>query len=293
MFTQEELYHQIEAFLNNELSAEECEKFKERLKSDLMLSKEVELHRKIIQAIRSESMDSTREMLDATDRRMAVETNKSRRYLYMAVAAIVILIIGAGITFYILHKESDKSNLVQQIKKESLKEENLKLKDDSLHKHRMIKVIPAGPGSKLIAGALYDKYFEAFPSRFGSSRGLPEDSFQMAMNYYNQKKYDDALSLFNRLLTKPQFKPKFTDIKFYTAICFMTKGKYKKAYKIIEKLSSVENPYQNESKWYLALLQVKKNRPNMAIATLNSIIESGTYNSGKAVALLNEIKNQK
>lgn len=293
MFTQEELHNKIDAYLSGKLSNEEMKEFSEKLKTDKKFAEEVELHRKIISAVRDESMAETRKILAETDRSLALPSLNRRRNFYMAAAAFAILLISAGITIYIVRQKTAKNTLVQQNKTEIKNEKDTNITGDSNRKHKNPFRLQTAPGQKLLARNLYDKYFEIYPSRYANIRGNPDDSFMSAMNLYSQKKYEECHLILNRLAINPAYSDRKTDIDFYNAMCSMKKGKYKKAYKILHHLSINENPYQYESRWYIALLQLNKNRLAEAKQTLHSIIESGTYNSGKAIALLNDIKNLK
>ena len=209
------------------------------------------------------------------------------RFYYRITAIILIIIIAAGIVLTLTHRYQSLNRLANEMSI-SKNKNTYSHPADSMHLRRSFWKIHFKNNNKYICLSLFNKYFEAYPDE--TDRNLKnEDSFFFAMDKYNQKKFYDALDLFNRILKFHYSTRRISDIQFYSAICNIELGKYKKAHNNLSVIADNYNHYQSQAKWYLALLYLKKNRKAEAKILLNKIISEKGYNYGKAVNLINEI----
>ena len=86
-----------------------------------------------------------------------------------------------------------------------------------------------------------------------TERGTLIASLKAAQDAFNDKKYQEALPLFENVL-KVYNKP---EIQYFYAICLIETENYTKAESVLLTLKEGKSIYTNRATWYLALMQLK------------------------------------
>jgi len=274
MLENEQINEYFDRYIRNELTDNERVEFENRLISDETFGLDFKLYSDIVMGIKIASEDKLREKLTEWD-----EQNKSNikgktvlRVMYLAAAAIIVLVIGVAIVFKFQQKQTHDDIIAAN--------EKIIDKDSSLYKDKQSEKITEeqkqqnANEEKLLALNLYDQNYKQYPNKvFPKSRGeIPSDSFARAMYYYDQQEYKLSQEL---LLQLNLSDPENIDISYYLAMTEMAIGHFNNALKILlelEKLKPVK--YYHAWMWYIGLLYLQLEKIDLAKTQFEKLIES-------------------
>ncbi|MBT4339917.1 MAG: hypothetical protein HOD63_15105 [Bacteroidetes bacterium] len=263
-----DIYELFDNFENNRLSKAEKEEFQKRLESDDNFRIEFEQYHDIIVGIKAASEEKLRDGLKELDKSIIDPVIRSTiYYVYRVAATIAVLLIGAAIIYLTKYQESDSDLLtnspdvlIDEIQKDII--DSLKSSDNS-------HINPNDNNEDLLlAMNLFDEYFESYPNNLvPQSRGVPTDSLELAMYYYQLDDYKNCLVILTDLLIK---NPDNNDLLFYSAICLMNNLEFEQALSHLNKMSnSGTEVYKDEIKWYTALIYLRTTHIDQALDLLN------------------------
>ncbi|MBI5218244.1 MAG: tetratricopeptide repeat protein [Bacteroidia bacterium] len=127
----------------------------------------------------------------------------------------------------------------------------------------------------------------AFETTDGALPG-PVELLSTALRQFNSGKYDESISLFEKVLEK---EPANYKALYYSGLAYYNIDKPKKAIKNFETLlKNNVAEYADDAKWYLALSHIKKKDMEEARRQLNEISTKGGKRKADADKKLEEIK---
>lgn len=134
---------------------------------------------------------------------------------------------------------------------------------------------------------LYDKYYSAYKplNNITRSENTPIDSIQIAFNKINNKEYDQALNILNKI------KNKDTVAFFYIGVLNQENGEYQDAidkYQII--INNNNTLLIDQSKWYKGLCYLKMHKNKKALEQFKELSKSSTYYKTYADEIIKNIK---
>ena len=144
---------------------------------------------------------------------------------------------------------------------------------------------------KLYAGnfEVYENYLsQAGILRGENQQGQADSMIAIAMLSYENKRYDEAIKLFDRIIKLSGEKP---EIQFYKAISLLAMNKNREALTLLNELykKPKEFAYYEETRWYLALANLKIHKKQRANELLNELIELEGYYFDKASKLIDKL----
>jgi len=138
---------------------------------------------------------------------------------------------------------------------------------------------------------LYAANFEAYPNVIAptvrDNGGSEEDEIATAFSYYDNRRYADAASAFEKL-----YKAKSKDYAFfYYSISLMAMGDTQKSITALENHDWTEpGNYQTISHWYLGLAYLKLQNKEKAKAHLEKVAHTSDPLAKKATELLKKLE---
>jgi len=135
--------------------------------------------------------------------------------------------------------------------------------------------------------ALFQQYFEPYPSSQPIVRGAATDVRSNALILYESRDYRGALAAFADSLKD---QPNDAMLRFYAGLCQLVLGRSTEAIGDLEEtLKQGANEFQTPAEWYLALAHLRAHNIGKARSRLNRIAEGGGFYADKARALLREL----
>ena len=131
----------------------------------------------------------------------------------------------------------------------------------------------------------YTKYETAGISR--SSNSIPDKTFALALQKYNNEDYQSALNLLQEVISKDQNN---MASHFYSAVSLQELGKYKNAieeYQVV--VVDKDNLFIEQAEWYIGLCFIQTREDKKAIKQFKKIANEKGYYQQKAVAILRKI----
>ncbi len=135
---------------------------------------------------------------------------------------------------------------------------------------------------------LYATNYEAYSIPFGSRTTGENKTLIDAGAFYQQKKYNDALPLFEQLNTPANEDPR---IPFALGICYMESKQYRKATTTFQALAdNSANLYHDQARWYSSLAHLSLGDIEAAKKWLQQLANSKNNNfNEKAKEILKKI----
>jgi len=239
----------IDRYLEGQLNAEDVILFEEKLKSDPEFAQDVEIHKMAINAIYVHSRDELKQKLkDIHDNR--VNRSLTVKFPYRIAASIAVIFLISSVVFYITMNRTPNYS------------------------------------------KLFDESFVPYQDMISQqSRGENNDDkllINEAMKYYNQKKFDKAVLLFDKIVKSKQSNDA---VIYYYGISCLGSKENNIAIELLSRLSeNHESMFYEQSKWYLALGYLYRKDKENTVKTLCDIIQNKTFNNEKANDLLKEIE---
>ena len=251
-----ELFDQIEAYINLELSEEQRLDFELLIKQDSALRKEVALHKRLHSTIANKEVLNFKSQLktigeslketDFTKRVNKAENTDSRSVFSFnwKMAASVALIVGLLGSFWY---------------------------NNNTHEND-----------------LYAANYVPYPVE-GNLRGTrvnESETLQNALKFYKSKKYEEASVLLAQIVSK---SPSKEELKVYLGNCYLSLGQTENAIKILAQISE-SNQYTEVAKWYTALGYIQQNNNVSAQKTLKELVKYDGLYGDQAIKILQKIK---
>lgn len=239
----------IDRYLEGRLNKEDLILFEERLKSDPEFAQDLEIHKMAINAVFVHGRDELKQKLnDIHDNR--IKKTITMRVSYRVAASIAAVFLISSVVFYLTANRTPNYS---------------KLFDESFVPYQdMISQQSRGDNSE--------------------NKPLIND----AMKYYNEKKFDKAILLFDKIVKNKQSNDA---VIYYYGISCLGSKENNIAIELLSQLSV--NPgsmFFEQAKWYLALAYLYKQDKENTAKILHEIILKGTFNSQKAKELLDKIE---
>jgi len=239
---------QIQKYLANELSESELSEFENLIKNHSDIQDEIQLYRKVSNAIADPSLENFKKELDQIHIQnfgssISINTKQSKQW-YLIAASLVILITLSSIFLF--------------------------------------------QDSEVNTSDVFAKYYHPLESNYSRSIDDKPDAFSLAMNDYNNKHYDFALSQFSEIV---DIKSDHYAARLYLGVCGIEMGEYKIAenqFKMI--IASKDAFYLQDAEWYLSLLYLKMKQLEKAKSALQSIYEKGGVFAQNALLVLDELE---
>lgn len=292
----------IHAFCLGKLSLTERQAFEKRLANDAALAESVALHRAIIAGIKADGEQQLKEKFNELDK--IIPSPNSVQYTirrFWPIAATVLILLGIALFFVfntskqeqaLITNKNTKDSIVskQQPEMPQVKENQIAQKINDSLKRKL-----PNQSERLFADNLYSNYFKPAPNLIPKSRSdVPEiqDSLSKAMEFYDNKKYGNALVILSQLSTNTG-NESFEDALFYAGICCMAQKQYENAESYFKLLQSADVAiYKEKTAWYLSLIFIKTDRIPKAKELLLQLSKSNGALSDNAKSVLSEIENR-
>jgi tetratricopeptide (TPR) repeat protein len=142
-----------------------------------------------------------------------------------------------------------------------------------------------GPGE-----ALFQQYFEPYPSTRPTVRGEARSNSPDALARYEAGDYRGALEALDGRLER---QPEDPEARFYAGLCRLALGQVREATLDLEQVLRLgEEEFHAPAEWYLALAHLRSDDPAGARPHLDRIAGAGGFYEDKAQALLSALKSQ-
>lgn len=136
------------------------------------------------------------------------------------------------------------------------------------------------------AEADFDSYFQPYPN-YDLMRDKDTNALDKALGMYVQEKFDSAqLSFLSIKMDTLNY-----DYSFYLGITYLANREFPKASEILKSTLSEdhENPYYQQTRWYLALAYWQNNQTDQAISELE-LIRKDQFKYDEAQELLEQLR---
>ena len=237
--------------MHEELSEEKMNAFEAEILNNPDLLAELELHRDIEQAVQESDIIGLREKLEHISQDIIKEKQKERSFRTriprsrIAIAAVA-------------------ASLVMIFSITSLVNSNKAASNDQL----------------------YSQYFEQYEAAgiFRSGDAIIDNKISLALHQYNEENYQEALTLFDEVLTLDQNNPVGN---FYAGMTYQRTRQYSQAISSFEAVIKAKNNlFVEQAQWYAGLCYLQTDNKKKAYKQFQKIAESNGYYSEKASAIL-------
>ena len=229
----QELFEQIETYLEGKLSPENKMAFEKQLKEDPLLFKEVEKHRKIQEAISATAVLDFRKKIQNIERQQEKNySSKRSNNLWWRMAAVLLIFLGVSSLLWLqLQNESDlfKEYYSLYPVEDTMRGTKAPDIDESLQDYVNGDHVMAIPKIKSLLKAYPEK--EIFKLYLGNS-------------YLNTSQESKALRIFNQFSEKSPF---YEDALWYTALVHLKLEDIPKTKRILEQVIQYQGVYKNKA----------------------------------------------
>jgi len=129
-------------------------------------------------------------------------------------------------------------------------------------------------------------YIEENLTKLNNQMDTSNDSLQIAVDYYNHQKYQEALPIFNRLASNNPHAKAYE----YEGLTQLHLKKYDAAIAIFEQMAADTELLENKGKFYAALAYLKKGDTDTAQRLLKEVISQDLGGKAQAEQWLNTIE---
>ena len=249
----------IEDYIRGNLSEDEKRLFEDKLKSDPAFAEELDLSKRLENAIVNDDIDNFREILKNIHKKLYPESQPAKsdtkrllhtalKYWKIAAVALIILIPLTVIMYIMINDSSSNSEI-------------------------------------------FYRNYERYPA-FSQSRSMFKDIndsiFVEGLNYYKNGAFTDAVGYFKQVVENDE-----TNIaaQFLFGISYIEITNYNRAINSFEYvIESGDTLYSQQAEWYLALCFIKIGKTNDAKSLLQRIIDNDGFYFDKATKLLKELE---
>jgi tetratricopeptide (TPR) repeat protein len=135
---------------------------------------------------------------------------------------------------------------------------------------------------------LFNQYYNRYDACFTTRGNTEMNELVMAIQLYDQKLYNEAISHFNQIIKKDH---KNTTAYFFMGISYMETKAYDKAIQNLNKVvTQKDTAFMEHAEWYLALCYLKTNQSSLAKIILKDLANSQSYYYASAKELYNKLK---
>jgi len=241
----------IDRYLKGEMSPEELSWFKKELEGNQALCNEVELHKKVNTALSNGEMIDLKNQLDLIHQEIeeAAEYGKSAaRHIYRKVYYSTTTLVVAVLMFALYNTNRNFSS------------------------------------DKLV-----EKFYEPELASHAFRGELDSESMLVnAMDFYNNKQYNEAIALFETLLKEDASK---MGLNLYSGISHMEINKYEAANEKFKRIiDNKPNPFVESATWYLGMCYVMTDERDKAAEQFEALAKNSKYYQKDARKILRRIK---
>jgi hypothetical protein len=242
----------IDKYINGEITEDELKLFENELKINPQLKAELELHKKIDDAIINDDLANFNKRMknihsDYTSSKVVHKTNFIQKNIYYLVAAIIILFIAIASIVYF-------SN-------------NKKLSNTEIY-------------------SMYFKPYETINKRSAETI-TNDDIYKEALRNYDKENYSKAIKLFSQLFEQDD---SYMAAYLYAGISLMENNNFHEAEKSFQTIINNNNIcYIQQAEWYLGLCYLKADKSKKAKKQFNKIVSRQGFYENKAKEILNKL----
>ena len=245
---------EIDQYLNHELNEDELHSFETELTNNLDLAAELNLHMEVDAAILEKDIFNLRDKLGDVRKEIFTEKRKERSFtLQFVKSRFAISAVAASLILFIsIAGLLNRSSVI----------------DD---------------------GELYGEYFETYSATgiFRSGSTVLDDKVNMALNEFNSKNYDEAIILFDEILSVDKTNAVGN---FYAGMAYQEKNQFDKAiFSYQEVVQLKNNLFVEQAEWYTALCYIQTENKKKAYEKFKKIADSNSYYSEKAKAIIKKL----
>jgi tetratricopeptide (TPR) repeat protein len=133
---------------------------------------------------------------------------------------------------------------------------------------------------------IFSKYYYPYKSEISvRSSESSLNNFDLALEKYKNCNYNKAVEYFNKIQIQD------TTVFFYKGLAYLGNGDLIEALKILSPLAANPgNRYYNQSKWYVSLIWLKLNKPEIAIKHLEWLVKNDSFYGKNAAIILKNLK---
>ncbi|MEL6866338.1 MAG: hypothetical protein AAFP19_18060 [Bacteroidota bacterium] len=228
MAIDEQLYDQIEQYLDRKMSKETHQSFEERLQNDPELAAEVQLHRDLGMAIQQEEADlAFRKNLRTirNNRKASLRPLPRRRWMRIASAAAAVLVLLVALS-YLFQSPTNPSQVADRyldlppisLTEKSANTESTLLKAEQFYKEQNFSA----------AAPLFRQYLENNPVSY-------DVQLYAGLAYLKSEQYPQALAAFDVILNSDALNR--SEAQWYKALCLLKMDQLSAAQKLLQALS--------------------------------------------------------
>ena len=250
---EEQKLNRVDRYLHGDMSAEEKIVFERHLKEDPELAELLELQRELSDVLLDRDAQEFAGVLENVYDTYAKNRKKNlwRRPVFRAtgIAATVLVLLVSG---YLIKERAGKLPLNR---------------------------------------AIVAKYYRPYdvPVNYRSPEGTLDATFRKAVEQYNNKKYDEAISLFEQVLKEDTTR---MDANLMNGLSNFEVHQYNKADSSFNKIiKNRDNLYLQQAQWYLGFCFLMTNKNDKAVALYKKIIKQQGYYSKKAEKILRMLES--
>ena len=240
----------IERYLDGEMTAQELIWFEKELDSNEWLQNELNLRKKVNQAILDESSMKYKDELEEAyadyindDK---VSSDRKRKFI-VAGSALISVVAGAILILNLTGKQYTNEQL-------------------------------------------FDRYYKSYEpnTTFRSADNELNSDLVLAMRFYENREYNEALKLFERILVND---PSRIGVNFYSGVSQMEIENYELAGKSFDKvIDDRYNMYIEQAEWYLSLCYIITGQDENAAHLLEKIINDNSFYRKEARSMLKKLR---
>lgn len=250
-------------YINDEMTPDEQEQFRESLSNDETLRAEYEEYVQLLEVIKDEGRNQLKNQLALAGKNYDARRRKHKVLVKVCVALLSILFL-VSLAVWMKNKKNSQNQ-----------PEDISFTDSIIRDYTKPDTMMADTSSKAIHNSVKENIKpvtkqlintdELFASNFKPCRdaslnpGLrgKAEAFTVAefMQLYWDKEYDTAISVFNKL---PQDSQENINLLFQYANCLAIKNEFVQAQEIFSKVAQDQNGrYASEAQYYNALMLIK------------------------------------
>ncbi len=250
---EEQKLNRVDRYLHGDMSAEEKNVFERQLKEDPELAELLELQKELSDVLLDQEAQEFAGVLEDVYDTYSGNRKRSlwRRPVYRVtgIAATVLILLGSG---YVIRERVNKL-----------------------------------PVNRAIVAKYYRPYH--VPVNYRSPEGTLDATFRKAVEQYNNKKYDEAISLFEQVLKEDTTR---MDANLMNGLSNFEVHHYNKADSSFNKIiKNRDNLYLQQAQWYLGFCFLMTNQNDKAVALYRKIIAQQGYYSTKAGKILKMLES--
>ena len=245
---------EIDQYLNHELNEDALNSFENELTNNPDLAAELNLHMEVDAAIIEKDISSLRDKLVDVRKGIFIEKRKERSFAIKFVKSrFAVSAVAASLILFI-----SVAGLLNR-------------------------------NSVVNDGELYSEYFETYTATgiFRSGSVALDDKVNLALNEFNSKNYDEALMLFDEILSVDKANAVGN---FYAGMAYQEKDQFDKAILSYQQVVLLKNNlFVEQAEWYTALCYIQTDNKKKAYEKFKKIVDSNSYYSEKAAAILRKL----